>query len=93
MINVVKINWKEIQRVMILSQSTQYNWFDYARKISNGLSNNVLTKKGCGDVIWFVEHLPEYATTSNEYLKFANNMNDEQIKFIDENREFLLTIR
>lgn len=93
MIRIVKRNWEEIQRVMLLSQRTKYSWFEYAQKITNGLSNNSVTKRGCGDVIWFVERLNEYATLPNEYLKFAKNMTDEQIDFISENRNFLLTIK
>jgi hypothetical protein len=92
MIATIKRNWQEIKRVMVLSQTTQYNWVIYSQCISNGLSNNVLTKEGCGTFIYFVEHLPEYARVSNEYLKFTK-MPQEQIDFISENREFLLTIK
>lgn len=77
---------------MLLSQKTQYGWFIYSRKISNGLSNNALTKESCGDVVWFVERLNEYARLSDEYLRHASNMNDDQISFIRKNRDFLLTI-
>jgi hypothetical protein len=93
MIATIKRNWAEIKRLMELSQSTEYGWEKYSQCISNGLSNNVLTKKGCGTFIFFVEHLPEYAKLTNEYLKFAKNMNQEQIDFISENRDFLLTIK
>ena len=93
MIETVKRNWGEIKRAMELSQKSDYTWMEYARKITNGLSNNVLTKRGCGDVIWFVERLNQYALLSNEYLKYAKNMSDEQIDFIDKNRNFLKNIR
>ena len=93
MIRTIKKNWEEIKRVMILSQSTPYGWVKYSQIISNGLSNNVLTTAGCGKYIFFVEHLPEYATLSDEFLKFAKLMDDELIKFINENRTFLLTIK
>ena len=93
MIAIVKRNWTEIKRVMELSQKTDYSWIEYAQKITNGLSNNALTTPGCGDVIWFVERLPQYANLSNEYLKYAKNMSDDQIDFIDKNRDFLKNIR
>lgn len=93
MINVVKRNWKEISRLMILSQKSHYDWFNYSQKISNGLSNNTLTKRGCGEVIFFVERLNQYALLPNEYLKFAKNMSYEEIVFIDNNRNFLKTIK
>ena len=92
MIATIKRNWAEIKRVMILSKTTQYDWLRYSQCISNGFSNNVLTKSGCGTYIHFVEQLPNYARLSNDYLKFAKNMTQEQIDFISENRDFLLTI-
>ena len=46
-----------------------------------------------GDVIWFVERLNQYALLSNEYLKYGKKMSDEQIDFIEKNREFLKSIR
>ena len=61
MIATIKRNWKEIKRLMILSQKSHYDWFTYSQKISNGLSNNLLTKRGCGNVIFFVERLNQYA--------------------------------
>ena len=91
-INTIKRNWKEIQRSMILSQKTKYNWLEYSRKITNGLSNSVLTKEGCGEIIWFVERLNEYAKLPDNYLKYAKNMSEEQIEFISNNREFLKQI-
>jgi len=93
MIAIIKRNWSEIKRVMELSQKTKYSWFEYSRQISNGLSNNVLTKSGNGSIIFFVEHLPEYAMMSNDYLKIAKNLTNDQILFIDNNREFLHTIK
>ena len=93
MIATIKRNWKEIKRLMVLSQKSHYDWFTYSQKISNGLSNNLLTKRGCGNVIFFVERLNQYALLPNEYLKFAKNMSDEEIDFISENRDFLKTIK
>lgn len=93
MIATIKRNWKEIKRLMVLSQKSHYDWFTYSQRISNGLSNNVLTKKGCGNVIFFVERLNQYALLPNEYLKVAKNMSDEEIDFIDNNRTFLKTIK
>ena len=93
MINTIKRNWSEIQRCMILSQKTKYNWLEYSAKISNGLSNNALTKIGCGDIIWFVERLNEYALLPDNYLLFAKKMTQEQVDFINDNREFLITIK
>jgi hypothetical protein len=75
---------------MELSQETDYSWLEYAKKINNGLSNNA---RECGDVIWFVERLNQYALLSNEYLKYGKKMSDEQIDFIEKNREFLKSIR
>ena len=93
MIAVVKRNWKEIQRLMLISVERDMTWLDYSRKYFTGLSNTYLTTKGCGDGIWFVQHLAEYALLSNEYLKYAKNMSDEQIAFIEKNRDFLKNIR
>lgn len=93
MIATIKRNWTEIKRQMILSQKSHYDWFTYSQKISNGLSNNVLIKRGCGDVIFFVERLNQYALLPNEYLKHAKKMSDEQIDFIDNNRDFLKMIK
>ena len=89
MIATVVKNWEEIKRVMILSQTSEYNWLEYSQKITNGLSNNVLTKRGCGDVIWFVERLNEYSHLPSEYLSVAKKMTEEQIQFIEKHREFL----
>lgn len=93
MITVVKRNWKEIKRLMLLSQQSHYSWLEYSQKISNGLSNNVLTKKGSGDIIFFIERLNQYALLSRDYLKIAKNMSDEQLDFIASNRDFLKTIK
>ena len=93
MIPTIKRNWEEIKRMMTLSQHTEYGWLKYSQCISNGLSNSVLTTKGCGTFIHFVENLPDYAKLSNEYLKFAKKMTDEQIDFISKNRDFLITIK
>ena len=94
MIAIVARNWAEIKRAMELSQETDYTWLEYAQRISNGLSNNNnILKRGCGDVIWFVERLNQYALLSNEYLKYGKKMSDEQIDFIEKNREFLKKIR
>lgn len=92
MISTVKKNWPEIKRAMELSQTTNYTWFEYSQKINNGLSNAALTKRGCGDVIFFVQRMNEYAKLSNEYLKYAKKMSDEQINFIQKNNEFLKKI-
>lgn len=92
MITTVKRNWKEIKRVMLLSQQSHYSWLEYSQKISNGLSNNILTKRGNGDITFFVERLNQYALLSRDYLKIAKNMSDEQLDFIDNNRNFLKTI-
>ena len=89
----VNRNWVEIKRVMELSQKTDYSWLEYSQKITNGLSNNALTKRGCGDVIWFVERLNKYANMSNEYLMYAKKMSAEQIDFINKNKDFLKNIR
>jgi len=78
---------------MLLSQDTELGWFLYSRKISNGLSNNASTKPGCGDVIFFVERLNEYARLSDDFLKIAKKMGDDEISFIRNNRDFLLTIK
>jgi len=92
MINVVKRNWKEIQRLMLISLSKGMTWKEYSSRYSTGLSNSYLTKKGCGDGIWFVQHLAEYARLDNTYLKYAKKMDEDKIKFINDNRVFLLTI-
>lgn len=92
MIATVSRNWEEIKRVMILSQDSIYNWLEYSQKISNGISNNALTKKGCGDVVWFVERLNEYSHLPNNYLRICKKMTVEQIKFIEKHRDFLNTI-
>lgn len=91
-IQVIKQNWINIKRVMLLSQQTELNWLQYSQRINNGLSNNAQTKKGCGDFIWFVEKLPEYAKLSDQYLIFAVKLDKEQISFIKDNRDFLLQI-
>jgi hypothetical protein len=93
MINVVKRNWKEIQRLMLISVDRDMTWLDYSSKYFTGLSNSYLTKAGCGDGIYFVQHLAEYAKLDYTYLKFAKKMSDEQIRFINENRDFLLKIK
>ena len=93
MINVVKRNWKEIQRLMLISVDMDVTWLDYSSKYFTGLSNNYLTKSGCGDGIYFVQNLAEYAKLDYTYLKFAKKMSDEQITFINDNRDFLLTIK
>lgn len=91
-IPTIKSNWRNIQRVMLLSQESELNWVQYSQRISNGLSNNALTKQGCGNFIWFVERLPEYAKLSDEYLTFAKKLPNDQIDFIRDNRDFLLNI-
>ena len=93
MVQKIKKNWHEIKKMMQISQTTDLCWVDYSQRINNGLSNNILTKNGCGGIILFVERLPEYAKLSNEYLKYASKLDDSQILFINENRDFLLSIK
>ena len=92
-LNAVKRSWGEIQRLMLISVERGMTWKEYSSKYFTGLSNSYLRKEGCGDGIWFVQHLAEYARLDYTYLKFAKKMSDEKIKFIDDNREFLLTIK
>lgn len=91
-IPTIKRNWCNIQRVMLLSQKSELNWVQYSQRISNGLSNNILTKQGCEDFSWFVQRLPDYAKLSDEYLTFAKKLPNDQIDFIRDNRDFLLNI-
>lgn len=92
MVNIVKRNWKEIQRLMLISVEKGMTWKEYSSKYFTGLSNNYLTKRGCGDGIWFVQHLAEYARLDDIYLKYAKKMSEDEIRFINDNRAFLLTV-
>lgn len=90
---IIRRNWKSIKRAMELSKTTEYSWSEYSRKISNGLSNRANTQRGCGDVLWVVERLNQYSHLCNEYLRFGVNLEEDLIKFINDNRDFLKTVK
>ena len=92
MLNTIKRNWANIQKAMLQSNEKGIGWKRYCTTISSGLSNAVFNKRGHGEITYFVENLPYYANHTNEYLTVGMNLSPDVIKFVSDNREFLLKI-